>query len=252
MKRLGLIGGTGSAALLPHTAIRERETRSTPWGSASGQLASWQLGPVHIVYLPRHGASADIPPHRVNYRANIWALRESRVDAVIGLNAVGGITPEARPGRIVLPDQLVDYTWGREHSFFDGSQDVLGHRLRHIEFDPPFDGSLRSRMARLARQSGLDILEPAVYGVTQGPRLETAAEINRLEADGCHVVGMTAMPEAALAREAGLPYALCAAVVNHAAGRLSPGGSIHAQLGTYLDQAMSQAGILLEALCRDG
>ena len=160
-----------------------------------------------------------MPPHRINYRANIWALRELRPDAVIGINAVGGIAPAARPGRVVLPHQLIDYTSGREHTFFDGTREPL----RHVEFDPPFTEPLRAGLSAAARVAGLDALGNATYGVTQGPRLETAAEIDRLAADGCDIVGMTAMPEAALAREAGLEYAICAVVVNRAAGRLPAG-----------------------------
>lgn len=244
MTSLGLIGGTGTAMLLPPQAQAE-DPGTTPWGATSAPLLTWRQGAVEVVYLARHGSGAGIAPHRVNYRANIWALRQRRVEAVIGLNAVGGITRGAWPGRVVLPHQLVDYTWGREHTYCDGS----GEPLRHIEFDPPFSEDLRRQLMAAALVAGTDALERATYGVTQGPRLETAAEIDRLAADGCDVVGMTAMPEAALAREAGLRYAICAVVVNRAAGRLPPGGSIHQQLAVYLEQGMDQVRSLLQAFC---
>lgn len=244
MRRIGLIGGTGSAVLRPETA-RRLEPATTPWGDPSGALHSWRQGCCEVLFLPRHGEPAGIAPHRVNYRANVWTLREQGVEAVLGINAVGGITPRAVPGTLLLPDQLIDYTWGREPSFCDGT--VLP--LRHVEFDPPFDGALRSELVAAARIAGIDLPTVATYGVTQGPRLETAAEIDRLAADGCDLVGMTAMPEAALAREAGLRYALCAAVVNRAAGRLPPGGSIHGEMAGYLAAAMSHVARLLDAFC---
>jgi purine nucleoside phosphorylase len=246
-RRLGLIGGTGAAMLLPAmTAAPPRQAPEvTPWGSTSAPLLTWHQGDAEIVYVARHGSDARIAPHRVNYRANVWALRQRQVDAVIGLNAVGGITPGAWPGRVVLPDQLVDYTWGREHTFCDGT----GEPLRHIEFDPPFSEDLRRQLLTAAGIVGTDALARATYGVTQGPRLETAAEIDRLAADGCDVVGMTAMPEAALAKEAGLPYAICAVVVNRAAGRLPAGESIHRQLAAYLEKGMGEVHSLLQAFC---
>ncbi len=245
MIRLGLIGGTGSSLLLPATAAPAPDPGSTPWGATSAPLLTWQQGDVEVVYVARHGSGAGIAPHRVNYRANVWALRQRRVTAIIGLNAVGGITPGAWPGRVVLPHQLVDYTWGRDHTFCDGTREPL----RHIEFDPPFTATLRRQLAAAAGRSGTDMLDGATYGVTQGPRLETAAEIDRLAADGCDIVGMTAMPEAALAREAGLSYAICAVVVNRAAGRLGPGESIHQQLALHLEQGMAQVRVVLSAFC---
>ncbi len=244
MRRIGLIAGTGAAALLPADAGRLAPV-ATPWGAPSAPLRTWQQGGCQFVYLARHGEPAAIAPHRVNYRANIRALQAQGVTAIIGINAVGGITPAATPGRLVLPHQLVDYTWGREHTFCDGT----GEPLRHIEFDPPFDEALRRELAAAAAAAGIDLLTSATYGVTQGPRLETAAEIDRLARDGCDLVGMTAMPEAALAREAGLAYAICAVVVNRAAGRLPPGSSIHAEMAGNLARGMAAVGRLLEAFC---
>lgn len=244
MRRIGLIGGTGAAALLPADAGRLAPA-ATPWGAPSAGLRTWQRGRCEFVYLARHGEPAASAPHRVNYRANIRALQAQGVAAIVGINAVGGITPAAAPGRLVLPHQLIDYTWGREHTFCDGVHEPL----RHIEFDPPFDETLRRELAAAATAAGLDLLTTATYGVTQGPRLETAAEIDRLAADGCDLVGMTAMPEAALAREAGLAYAICAVVVNRAAGRLPPGASIHAEMPGYLARGMADVARLLDAFC---
>jgi len=243
MTRIALIGGTGSAALLAGRAAEPVPVPATPWGTPSGAFARWRQGTTEVWFLPRHGEPAAIPPHRVNYRANIWALRELAPRAVIGINAVGGITAPATPGRLVLPAQLIDYTWGRGHSFCDGE----GEPLRHVEFDPPFDEPLRDALAAAAVRAGLDPVVGGTYGCTQGPRLETAAEIDRLAADGCDIVGMTAMPEAALAREAGLPYAVCAGVVNRAAGRLPPGASIHGDIGAHVASVIAAVRRLLDA-----
>jgi purine nucleoside phosphorylase len=240
MTRIAVIGGTGAAVVVPADA-RPLTVATTRYGPPSGACVTWRRGAVEVFFLARHGPQGNVAPHLVNYRANIHVMRELGCDAVIGINAVGGITPEARSGRIVLPDQLIDYTWGRAHTFFDGADQPL----EHIEFDPPFTAALREALARAAASAGVDALGRGVYGATQGPRLETAAEIDRLAADGCDVVGMTAMPEAALAREAGLNYAICAVVVNRAAGRLPPGGSIHADLRTHVSAGMAQAGQLL-------
>jgi purine nucleoside phosphorylase len=244
MRRVALIGGTGAAALLAGRAAERVAAPATPWGAPSGDLQRWRQGATEVWYLPRHGEHAAIAPHRVNYRANVWALRSLEPDAVIGINAVGGITPAAAPGRVVLPAQLIDYTWGRAHTFCDGEREPL----RHVEFDPPFCEALRAALAAAAGAAGLDALAGGTYGCTQGPRLETAAEIDRLAADGCDVVGMTAMPEAALAREAGLDYAVCACVVNRAAGRLPAGASIHGDLAAHLGRAIDAVGRLLDGL----
>jgi purine nucleoside phosphorylase len=241
MRRVALIGGTGAARLVPADARRVPQEAGR-WGAPSAQLQEWQAGATQVLFLARHGGTGAIAPHLVNYRANIDGLRAAGAEAIVGINTVGGISPAAAAGRIVLPAQLIDYTWGRAHTFCDD-----GEPLRHVEFDPPFDEALRSGLGSAARAAGVGVLDGGCYAVTQGPRLETAAEIARLAADGCDVVGMTAMPEAALAREAGLPYAICAVVVNRAAGRLGPGVSIHAEMGRHLDAAMARVGRLLEA-----
>jgi purine nucleoside phosphorylase len=242
MARIALIGGTGSAALLPPGATSEPSGPPNPFGESSSPLRRWSAHGHELFYLARHGEPAVTPPHRVNYRANIWRIRALDPAAVIGVNAVGGITPAACPGRIVLPHQLIDYTWGREHTFFDGTTS----ELRHVEFDPPFATATRESLVAAGRAAGLDALERAVYGATQGPRLETSAEIDRLANDGCDVVGMTAMPEAVLARELDLPYAIVAVVVNRAAGRLAGGTGIHAEITANLAAGLTRLSALLD------
>ncbi len=170
-----------------------------------------------VCFLARHGHPHTIPPHRVNYRANLWALREAGVSRIIAVNAVGGIHADLPTGRFCVPDQLIDYTWGRPSSFYeDGLEEVV-----HVDFADPYDTELRARLLPAAAAQGVDCRDGGVYAATQGPRLETAAEIRRLERDGADLVGMTGMPEAALARELGLAYACLALVVNPAAGKSS-------------------------------
>jgi 5'-methylthioadenosine phosphorylase len=168
-----------------------------------------------VAFLARHGYGHTIPPHEVNYRANIWALREEGAAEIVSVASVGGIRADLGPGTLVIPHQIIDYTWGRRSTFFEGG-DVP---VSHVDFTRPYSEPLRQKLLAAARASGEPLLDGAVYAATQGPRLETAAEIDRLERDGADVVGMTGMPEAALARELDLPYATIAVVVNHAAGR---------------------------------
>jgi 5'-methylthioinosine phosphorylase len=173
------------------------------------------LGGEQVLFLARHGDPHLLLPHQVNYRANIMALKEAGAGHVVAVNAVGGISPEARAGTLVLPDQIIDYSHGRETSFFDDP----GQPLVHVDFTWPFDTVLRDALKVALEASGLNWIDGGCYGVTQGPRLETAAEIRRMERDGCTIVGMTAMPEAVLAREINLPYAMLSLVVNPAAGK---------------------------------
>ncbi len=213
MSSFAFIGGTGMEAFAGLTIVREHALE-TPFGAISQPVMEGQLAGRTVFFLHRHGGDRAIPPHLINYRANIWALQQLGVATVVGVNAVGGIAPEMRPGRLLIPDQLIDYTWGREHSFDDGSSGAL----LHIDFTEPYDRDLRLALLEAADRARIPHEATGVLGVTQGPRLETAAEIQRMARDGCDTVGMTGMPEAALAREAGLAYAAVCMVVNPAAG----------------------------------
>lgn len=213
--RLAIIGGTGLTKL-KDLEISRREVMHTPFGEPSGPLTIGQYHGHEVMFLPRHGAQHTIPPHQVNYRANLWALKHAGVDTVIAIAAVGGITPEMAPGRIAIPDQIIDYTWSRFHTFFEGDGT---DGVTHVDMTYPYSDEVRQTLIRASRALGLDAVERGTYAATQGPRLETAAEIDRLERDGCDLVGMTGMPETALARELGLRYACCAVVANWAAGR---------------------------------
>jgi purine nucleoside phosphorylase len=183
----------------------------------------------------------------VNYRANVWAFRELGVDHLLGINTVGGISPDAACGSLVLADQLIDYSWGREHSYTGSTE----FPLRHVDFTTPFCARLRELLFSAAHQAGIDLMPRGTYGVTQGPRLETAAEIDRMERDGCNLVGMTAMPEAGLARELDLSYAICCVVVNQAAGRSPPGVGIHTEIAENLAAGLAQAEQLVQAFLAD-
>lgn len=231
MKTLGLIGGSG----LDQWGSDPTELQiETPWGSTSGPLCAFEQGACRLLFLARHGAAHDIPPHAVNYRANLWALREAGAQTVIAVNAVGGIAVACQPGLIVLPDQLIDYTWGRPHSYGDEA----GAPVSHIDFTGPFSPVLAAELGRAAEAVSVPVIQGACVGVTQGPRLETAAEIQRLRRDGCDLVGMTSMPEAALARELGLEYASLCVVANRAAG-LDAAPLLMADIVAILAQAMA-------------
>jgi 5'-methylthioinosine phosphorylase len=214
MADLAIIGGTGLTSLEGFGSGRH-ELIATPWGDPSGPLVHGRIAGRQVVFIARHGPDHTIPPHRVNYRANIWALRQVGARNVIAVAAVGGIGDEMLPGRLVIPDQIIDYTYSRHQTFFE--QD-LGEVV-HVDFTEPYCGRLRDLLIGSARELGYGAVEKAVYAATQGPRLETAAEIDRLEQDGCSIVGMTGMPEAVLARELELCYATCAVIANRAAGR---------------------------------
>lgn len=211
--RLAIIGGTGLARW-EGMEIVSRKAVITPYGDPSSPLTEGLLYGEKVVFLARHGDPHAIPPHKINYRANIWALKESGIENIVAVAAVGGIGPEMSPAAIAVPDQIIDYSHGREHTFFDDDLTPL----THIDFTRPYSERLREKLLAAAKAAGLDAVRGGVYGCTQGPRLETAAEIGRMRRDGCDLVGMTGMPEAALAREAGLDYACCAVVANWAAG----------------------------------
>lgn len=240
MTDIAIIGGTGLTHLEGLEILRQ-EVVYTPYGEPSGPVTHGVFAGREAAFFPRHGRGHNIPPHRVNYRANLWALKSIGVKRVIAVSTVGGIRTDLVPGVLVVPDQIVDYTTGREGSFFNED------RVIHVEFTEPYDGKLRALLLGAGRDAGIDILDGGVYGASQGPRLETAAEIDRMECDGCDMVGMTAMPEAALARELELSYAACAVVLNRAAGRGS-GGGIHEEIRETLERGISRVRLLLEAL----
>ena len=244
MGRIGIIGGTALADLAGVAPAAPPAVVETRYGPTSGPLVHGAYAGQDVVFLMRHGAGHKIAPHAINYRANIAALAAAGCEWVIAIAAVGGIAAEATPGRIVIPDQIIDYSWARKHTFYD---DPATDGLDHIDFTEPYDGTLRGQLSDSAVGLGLDAMEGGVHGITQGPRLETAAEIDRMDRDGCHIVGMTGMPEAALAREAGLAYGCCSVVVNKAAGRTG-GLAIHAEIEATLAAAMVDIERLLQAV----
>ena len=210
---LALIGGTGLYKF-PGLGEIEHHAVDTPYGTPSDSIVTGKVGSHRIAFLARHGESHTIPPHRVDYRANLWALQHLGVRRVIGVNAVGGIRADMGPRVVVIPDQIVDYTHGRLSSYCD----VAGAEVRHIDFSEPYSTSLRKDLLVAAASADVAVVDGGCYGATQGPRLETRAEIARMRRDGCDLVGMTGMPEAALARELDLEYACIALVANWAAG----------------------------------
>lgn len=241
MSTLALIGGTGlddfEGAQRLHTA-----DAATPWGDAAAAPVLLEVGGSQAWFLPRHGAEHALPPHAINYRANIAALQAAGAQQIVAVAAVGGISANMPAGRIALVDDLIDYTSGRAHSYSDGP----GSPLQHIEFAPPYDRGLRERLLMAAGAAGVELIDGGVMGVTNGPRLETAAEIRRMARDGCDVVGMTGMPEAALAVEQRMAYASLAVIVNPAAGTAD--GPIHAAIEQTLDAAMADVRSVLRAL----
>jgi 5'-methylthioinosine phosphorylase len=241
---LGIIGGTGLTQL-SNLEITRRQVVRTPYGEASGALIFGRLGGREVVFLARHGHGHTIPPHAVNYRANIWALHSEGASRVVSVASVGGIRADLKPGTLALPSQIVDYTYGRKHTFFDGPDQPV----THVDFTHPYCDKLRGQLLDAAGRAKQAIVDGGVYAATQGPRLESAAEIDRLERDGAHMVGMTGMPEAALARELGLRYATVAVVVNYAAGRGDSADAIHLeQINAVIKTTMVKVRILLEKL----
>lgn len=213
---IGIIGGSGFYHLDADNTLDESDYLdiSTPFSEVPVRVGKNNLNEIDVYFIPRHGTEHNLPPHKINYRANLWALKEVGVKKIIAVNAVGAINPKLASASLVLPDQLIDYTWGREHSFFDG----LHSLHNHVDFTYPYDAELRDILFREAVSIELPIQDHACFACTQGPRLETAAEIQKFRHDGCDIVGMTGMPEAALARELGIAYACIAVIVNPAAG----------------------------------
>jgi 5'-methylthioadenosine phosphorylase len=241
---LAIIGGSGLSKL-GNMEITRRKVARTPYGEPSGALTFGRIGACDVVFLARHGYGHTIAPHEVNYRANLWSLKEAGVSEVISVASVGAVADHV-PGSIVVPHQVIDYTWGRAATYFEGK----GTPVNHIDFTEPYSRGVRAKVLAAAAGCGERVVDGGVYAATQGPRLETAAEIERLARDGADLVGMTGMPEAALAREISLEYATIAVVANYAAGR---GDSRRAvpldKIGAVLEEAMQRVRRIIEKCC---
>lgn len=224
---IAIIGGSGLDQLACFNN-GQRITQKTPYGAHSGPvieaaidtLSNNSTSKESAFFLPRHSKGHTLPPHKVNYRANLWLLKSLGVQRIIACNVVGGITQKMLPGTLVIPHQIIDYTWGREHTFYDGqhSDNFVKAGVEHIDFSFPYSEALRDALIDFFNKENVFYVDGAVYACTQGPRLETAAEVNKLKNDGCDIVGMTAMPEAALARELDIDYVSLSLVVNWAPG----------------------------------
>ena len=237
-----IIGGSGLTQLTC-LEISHRQIIRTPYGEPSGPLTFGRLKNEDIVFLARHGLGHTIPPHAINYRANLWALHSLNPTHVVSVASVGGIRADLTPGKLIIPDQIIDYTYGRNFTFFDGKEQPV----THSDFTLPYSQETRTLLLQAAKSADESIFDGGVYAATQGPRLETAAEINRLERDGADIVGMTGMPEAALARELGLNYATIAVIANSAAGRGNNVVGIPLkEIYAVLEQAMIKVRNILE------
>ncbi|WP_266167929.1 S-methyl-5'-thioinosine phosphorylase [Dyella subtropica] len=242
---LAVIGGSGLYSF-PGLENATRHSVDTPFGPASGDVVIGDFAGKRVAFMARHGESHTVPPHRVNYRANLWALHSLGARTVIGVNAVGGIRADMGPRVIVVPDQVIDYTHGRYTSFCD----VEGAEVKHIDFSEPYTESLRRNLINAASQAGIAVIDGGCYGATQGPRLETRAEIARMKRDGCDLVGMTGMPEAVLARELDLAYACLALVANFAAGCGDEAEISIDEIFTHLIAATAEVPHILAALLK--
>jgi len=238
--KVAVIGGTGMNQW-PGLEILDSMKVDTPFGAPSAPLVVGRVAGVDAIFLARHGEGHKIPPHAINYRANLWALKEAGVEYVIAIGAVGAIAGWFAPGGLALPDDLIDYTSGRDHTYFDGRP---GSGLKHIEFNVPYAPIVREALLKAAKAAQIELRDGAVMAVTQGPRLESPGEIRRLKQDGCDMVGMTSMPEAGLAAELGLRYACLAVSVNWAPGIGS--GDIHGQIEHWLALSMAKVRAILE------
>jgi len=241
---LSIIGGSGLTQLA-NLEITHRQVIRTPFGEPSGALTMGRLSNEEIIFLARHGYGHTIPPHEVNYRANIWAIHSRGVKDLVSVAAVGGIHADLKPGTIVIPDQIIDYTHGRKTTFREGKDSPVVH----MDFTEPYCPKVRELCLRAVKDAGETCIDGGVYATVQGPRLETRAEINRLERDGATMVGMTGMPEACLAKEIGLCYATIGVVANFAAGRGSSKDAIHYdEVEAVLAQSMQRVRNILEHL----
>lgn len=213
MIKLAIIGGTGLSSI-DVFKIANKEVIATSFGQPSSPVITGSINDIELAFLARHGLNHTIAPHMVNYRANIWALNELGVEHILAVNAVGGISTNMPPGQLVLPDQIIDYTSNRKNTFFEENLT----EVTHIDFSYPYSESLRKKILQASKEENISLIDGATYGATQGPRLETAAEIRRMARDGCDIVGMTGMPEAALARELDIEYASISLIANWGAG----------------------------------
>lgn len=242
MSKIAVIGGTGMNSW-PGLEVLARIYADTAYGKPSAPLLRGRVYGVEAIFLARHGEGHKLPPHAINYRANLQALAEVGVQRVIAIAAVGAIAPWFAPGEVAVPDDLIDHTWGREHSYSDGRP---GSVLAHVEFTHPYTPALREALLAAAAAGGVQAAAQGVMAVTQGPRLETPAEIRALQREGSDMVGMTGMPEAALARELGLDYACLAVSVNWAAGLSPAGAGIHDEIHASIEAGMAKVRAILE------
>jgi 5'-methylthioadenosine phosphorylase len=245
---LAIIGGSGLTQLA-YLNVTHREVVRTPYGEPSSILSFGRIGCRDVVFIARHGHGHTIPPHLVNYRANIWALaRAAKADGIISVASVGGIRSDLKPGVVVLPHQIIDYTWGRKHTYEEGGDS----QVAHVDFTEPYAGTLRQGLLKAAQLAGEPVVVGAVYAATQGPRLETAAEINMIERDGGDIVGMTGMPEASLARELDIPYAATCVVANWCAGRHdSVNGIRFDTIESGLQDSLARVRRIIEHFCTE-
>ena len=242
---LAIIGGSGLTQLAILEVTRRWVSR-TPYGEPSGPLTFGRICGEEVVFLARHGYGHTIAPHEVNYRANLWALKDAGATEFVSVASVGGIRADLAPGSLAVPHQVIDYTWGRRSTYFDGP----GVAVHHVDFTEPYSAPLRQKLLKAAAAAGEKVFDGGVYAAMQGPRLETAAEIERLARDGADLVGMTGMPEAVLARELGVQYAAIAVVANYAAGRGDSSRAIPMdRIEAVLEEAMGRVRRVIEKVC---
>lgn len=239
--KTAIIGGSGLSKLAGLSDLRY-ESVKTAYGEPSAEMTIGTIGGRDVVFLPRHGAGHTIPPHRINYRANIQALKLIGVEKIYAVAATGSIDRALKARDIVVPSQLIDYTYGREHTFFDGNDG----QVEHVDLSYPYTETLRQDLLAAAARSSIAVHDGGVYAATQGPRLETIAEIDRLDRDGGTIVGMTGMPEAALARELEMSYAVISLVVNSAAGRGGAALISMQEIYEHLEKGMQNVHLILE------
>ncbi len=246
MTKLAIIGGTGLTQLADLKVIKS-EKIETPYGEPSANFVTGVMNEREVIFLARHGNPHSIPPHKINYCANIWGLNQLGVRNILAVAAVGGITQDMAPAHIAIPDQIIDYSYGRRQTFFEDT----GDQVTHVDFSYPYSQPLRSKLIHAAKQANISICPIATYGCTQGPRLETAAEIKRMELDGCDIVGMTGMPEAVLARELEIQYATVSVIANWAAGKVE-GEITMMEIEQNLHIGMAKAAALLKSYLDSG